>query len=43
MASEMKDAHCKALLIGIAQGYEDMVGWLEEPTHQPTWPPASRP
>jgi len=30
MASEMKDAHCKAVLVGIAQSYENMVGWLEE-------------
>jgi hypothetical protein len=40
MASEMKDAHCKAILVDIAHSYDDMVGRLEESAHQPTWPTA---
>jgi hypothetical protein len=42
MASEMRDAHCKAIMVGIAQGYETIVRWAEEPLHQPTWPTISR-
>jgi hypothetical protein len=38
MAAEMTDAHCKALLVGIAQTYENIGKWFEEPAHQPTWP-----
>ena len=38
MATEMSDAHTKAVMVGIAQSYEDIAEWLEEPAHQPTWP-----
>ncbi|MFY9838314.1 MAG: hypothetical protein WAK55_17955 [Xanthobacteraceae bacterium] len=30
IAAEMRDAHCKAIMVGIAQSYEKIVGWLEE-------------
>jgi len=39
-ATEMRDAHCKAVMVGIAQSYEKIANWLEEPAHQPTWPTA---
>jgi hypothetical protein len=38
MATEMKDAHTKAVMVSIAQSYENIAEWLEEPAHQPTWP-----
>jgi hypothetical protein len=34
MATEMSDAHTKAVMVGIAQSYEDIAEWLEEPAHR---------
>jgi hypothetical protein len=30
IAAEMRDAHAKAVMVGIAQGYEKIVKWAEE-------------
>ena len=40
LAEEMTDAHTKAVMVGIDQGYEKIANWLEEPVYQPTWPTA---
>ena len=39
-ATEMSDAHTRAIMVGIAQSYENIAEWLEGPAHQPTWPTA---
>jgi hypothetical protein len=38
MATEMNDAHCKAMMVSIAQSYEKIAERFEEPAYQPTWP-----
>ena len=30
IAAEIRDAHCKAVMVSIAQGYERIARWLEE-------------
>jgi hypothetical protein len=30
IATKITDAHCKAVMVRIAQGYEKMVAWAEE-------------
>ena len=35
IASEMRDAHARAIMVGIAQGYEQMTKWVEECAREP--------
>jgi quercetin dioxygenase-like cupin family protein len=33
IASELNDAHCKAVMVRIAQGCERMIAWAEKDSH----------
>jgi hypothetical protein len=34
LAEEMTDAHTKAVMVGIAQGYEKIIAWAEDRTRR---------
>lgn len=35
IAAAMRDAHAKAVMVGIAQSYEKLVKWAEEQAREP--------
>jgi hypothetical protein len=34
LAEQMTDAHTKAVMVGIAQGYEKIIAWAEDRTRR---------